>query len=385
MGIGTTADQSAATSRPRLIFQSCRRRLWLFLAVACSLCLGWYLAGACLWQLATAAAAQGRLTLASSRVAWYQRLRPWDPQACVLAARWARRRGDSNSWSRIVDHCALRHPTAQLAVERELAYVHSGRLRPDDQAQLNRFHAAGTDPNDVFEAFALGYLARKNYPEAERILAAWEAQQPAAVDALYGRGILARERKDHERAAAHFESVLKRHPRHELANEALAGLLLEARRPGDALEHYLVVIRESPDAPVSRVGAARCLRHLEKWHAAQAMLGALPDQPDPRADVLEEDGLIALESGKYTDASGLLTKAQGVAPLNSDGRLGAALAFTIQGRTADAKVLVEQVARIQRLHCLFVDLVISNTLAPNDVGIREQLQNVAAELKREGS
>ena len=361
------------------------RRSWfgMVLTVALVGMVGELLAGQCVWWLAGRAASQGRLARAIQWAAWSQRLSPWDSDSDWLAARCARRRGDRDRWTAIVERRVLADPkSTQPVLERELLRVQSGQFDRDAQTQLKRLVMAGVDAGEVAEAFVLGYLVRQDAHQTDEVLAAWDKLQPNAVDVKFYRGVVSRQRGDIDQARGAFHSVLADCPQHELARESLAELLLELRLPGDALPHYLLAIRENPASIPARVGAARSLRNLGKWNAAEGMLKDFLSRPHPAPEVLQEAGQLALETGNYDLAESRLAEAAKLRTPSRSERLAHATAFALQGDHDEGKALFEQQARLESLNKRRRDLQVTSLLEPANAEARRQLESLANELRR---
>ena len=364
-----------------------RSRSWFGVVLTFALVglVGELLAGQCVWWLASRADSQGRLARAIRWADWSQRLSPWDADSDWLAARCARRRGDRDVWTALVERRAIADPKAtQPGLERELMRVQSGQFDRDAQAQLKRLVMAGVDAGDVAEAFVRGYLVRQDAQQADELLTAWSTLHPQAVDVKFYRGLASRLRGDSDRAREAFQSVLADCPQHELAREGLAELLLELRLPRDAWQHYRQVLRENPASIPARVGAAQSLRKLGLWTAAEAVLQDMLSRPHPAHEVLQEAGQLALETGHYDLAEARLTEAAQLrTPLRNE-RLAHATTRVLQGHHVEGKSLFQQQARLESLHKRRRDLQVTLVLEPANAPARRELESLASEPRPAG-
>ena len=384
MSVNGTNKRHEAGGEPR---RHKRRRSWfgVVLTIALAGIVGELLAGQCVWWLASRADSQGRLARAIRWADWSQRLSPWDADSDWLAARCARRRGDRDVWTALVERRAIADPKAtQPGLERELMRVQSGQFDRDAQAQLKRLLMAGVDARDVAEAFVRGYLVRQDAQQADEMLTAWSTLHPQAVDVKFYRGLVSRLRGDSDRAREAFQSVLADCPQHELAREGLAELLLERRLPRDAWQHYRQVLRENPASIPARVGAAQSLRKLGLWTAAEAVLQDMLSRPHPAPEVLQEAGQLALETGRYDLAEARLAEAARLrTPLRSE-RLAHATTRVLQGHHAEGKSLFQQQARLESHHKRRRDLQVTLALEPANVPARRELESLASEPRPAG-
>lgn len=357
------------------------RRLRLGLCLLGLLIFGWWGAGVVFLYVADRASEQGRVTKAEGWLRICQILRPWDLDVRVLMAQCARRRKDFDKWSRIMGPVPdKKSAPGKIGVEQELMRVQFGFLEPDTQAQLNRLLAAGAEANDAAEAFACGFLARHDLQQAELVLGAWDPRGKRATDARYYLAMLARSRGDLNDAKALLESIIEGSPRHEMAHTALGEILLGARRPTEALRHYLTILRDVPQAAGARIGVARCLRALGRWNAARDVVRAIADSDS--TGVAHELGEIALESGDYQSALSMLSNLD--SPTEShEHRLALATTMALTGRYVAAEELLKSDARHEKLRKQLRDLQIQFSLAPDDSQTQERLQNVKQEILRD--
>lgn len=364
-----------------------RRRSWFGVVLTLALVgmVAELLAGQCAWWLASRAESQGRLARAIQWAAWSQRLSPWDADSDWLAARCARRRGDRDVWTALVERRAIADPKATRPVfERELMRVQSGQFDRDAQPQLKRLVMAGVDAGDVAEAFVRGYLVRQNAQQADEVLTAWGMLHPQAVDVTFYRGMASRLRGDSDQAREAFQSVLADCPQHELARESLAELLLELRLSRDAWQHYRLAIRENSTSIPARVGAAQSLRKLGQWTAAEAMLNDMLTRPHPAPEVLQEAGQLALETGHYDLAEARLAEAAQLRTPPRTARLAHATACALQGHHDEGKSLLQQQARLESLNKRRRDLQVTTVLEPANAPARRELESLAIEQNRVG-
>jgi heat shock protein HtpX len=126
---------------------------------------------------------------------------------------------------------------------------------------------------------------------------------------------------DRERAVAEFERLWCDHPRFCLGGLTLSLLLLDADRPGRALDVARRVAERLPRDAGARLLEARALKRLERLEEAQhACDRALELEPhDGTCHAIE--AAIALEEGEFSRARELIDKALELAPGDSYGLL----------------------------------------------------------------
>lgn len=329
---------------------------------------------------------QGRLTRASKRIRWCQLLSPWDDSWNWLTARLARRRGDHEAWTALINRQSVRNPgSTKLKIERELMRIQSGAPGADSPIHVERLIMLGADASDIAEALFLGHISQQDPDQAQVALAWWDGLKSRQQDANVCRGLLARMREDEDLARETFESVLSVCPKHEMARLQLADLLLDVESPESALRHYLLAAQEAPLSVQVRVGTARCLRRLGNWDTAELILKQLRDVGPPAIEVLMESGQIALERGEYERAVSYLNAGLKLRPPTHDERTTLALIYSLQGHPADGLPFIQQNTRIESLHKQLRDLQVASLLEPENSNLHQKLQSLNDELRRAGT
>jgi tetratricopeptide (TPR) repeat protein len=119
---------------------------------------------------------------------------------------------------------------------------------------------------------------------------------------------------DREMAIAEFEQLYRENPRFFLGGLTLSLLLLDADRPGQALEIARAVVERLPRDAGAHLLEARALRQLERLDEAQeACERALALEP---ADGMSHAvaAAVALDSGEFSRARELIDKALELSP-----------------------------------------------------------------------
>jgi tetratricopeptide (TPR) repeat protein len=277
------------------------RNSWLRwpLLVVVSCLAAWLLGGMLVASRAQALWRARAIQAAGPWLTWAQRLRPWESQWIVLAARCAHVRNDAQSWQDLRDQ-AGNSPEWQL--EMRLVAIESGAIQADPQQQLNELLTAGAETDRLVEAFVLGYLRQGDAALARSVLLTWNRDAPHFS---YLQGRIADERQERSAAQAAYREALSRDPRHELARRALADALRQNQQFSEALPHYRYLIEAGGDAR-AWLGWADVARHLGD---PDASLAALEEHVAHAADktlareYCRQRGHLALEDGDYQGAS----------------------------------------------------------------------------------
>lgn len=343
--------------------RSGRRRLWIALVVLVPLlgAAGW---GAwAVWgpdPLREVHAALDRRDFHAADELLAKRLaeRPDDHDARLLAARSARRAGDS---ARAFDHLRAykEKAGADAAYELESRLL---RAQSGDAAELNRLfaeYAARPDAPLVMEAYLEGQLravasrgtGRSDADTEEAALAAveasmadllravdlWLAARPGRADQVQGRLWRARAllaANTHAEGVAALREAVALDPDHLEARFQLAlGTSLTA--PDQSRGHLEALLARYPDKPFIRLGLANTYRMLGRAPDARRLYEGLLAGPH-RTDALVELGLLDLDEGNVGDAEPRLRKALELAPNAPETNIAMSRCQQLAGRPDEA-------------------------------------------------
>jgi tetratricopeptide (TPR) repeat protein len=238
------------------------------------------------------------------------------------------------------------------AAEKDLQQILDREI-PDDEAE------------EIYEAFAKGYLSEFRLRDAKRCLDFWIDWRPQALLPRLLRAEIAGHVGDRARQMIEFQGVLSVAPDNFEAHVNIAELLLADNRVEEALAEYRWCLERRSDDPRAAVGMASCQRRWGNLAEARRLLDATlkPDlSNEQRSFVLNGLGQLALEGRDLEGAIELLSEAASLAPSDHSLRysLGTALARAGQeSRAAEelalAKNLEKQDTRLNELQTELVN------------------------------
>jgi tetratricopeptide (TPR) repeat protein len=289
-----------------------------------------------------------------------------DPAAIeLLRARINRRLGDLTAME---THLKLAvkfgAPAIRISQERMLATAQAGRLHEVEDALKRWLENPGEDGADLCDAYTNGLASQGRLTETELLLNAWESGFPLDPKPHVKRGRIAEHALAYEAAEAEYRAALKKNPEYPTALYALGRLLLDRKRPAEALPMFRRCAEVSSGAAVAaRVGEGSCLRSLGDVTLARQVLEAVVSSDENSLDKaylqigFRADGApAALELGKlesseqnYIAAEKWLRRAVTADPYDLDARYAWAVALRGIDRKQEAAAEFEHVSRVRKL------------------------------------
>ncbi len=301
---------------------------------------------------AEAEAAAGRREFASARdhLDRYLATTPTDRDAVLLAARVARRLGDSDSVStHLQRYSELGGDREVLELERMLTRIEDGN--PTGSGLVFQFCTDRPDHPSVPVALESLTVGMRKIGQPDRALVCGKewlrlAVTPADRAAAHvGRGLALAMKGLGAEAAQEYRQALAENPTDPEARFQLAEFLTRDE-PAEALALFRGLDADRPDRPEVRLGLAKSHRQLGNHAAAAAvidpLLAARPDDPD----VMTEAATLALDRGRASDAELLLRRAVEKAPDRRTPNVQLLRCLQERGMTAEADT---QRARLKQI------------------------------------
>lgn len=314
------------------------------------LCLRWVQAELDL-RAATEALDRRDLVTARARIEHCLRRRPTSALVHLLAARTARRGGDTVAAERYLTSAEqLGAAPEAIDLEKILTRAQVGDMAPVEQLLHNAVTQGHPESVLILEALAQGYLATFQMSAAVAALDRWLVLRPDQVQALLWRGLAYERLRRAQDALADYQRAYQVAPENQEAKLQLAELLIALHRPSEARQLFEQMLTTRHGTSAVQRGLATCLRELGDGVQAVHVLDALlvEDPSDYRA--LSERGKLALEAGKLAEAEPLLRQALAVAPYEYQTIYALVQCLQQRGQVDQAK---EWLARHDRLKADF--------------------------------
>jgi tetratricopeptide (TPR) repeat protein len=301
----------------------------------------------------------------------YLEARPKDTRARLLAARSARRLKLYDEAAEDLRRCREDGGDEEaIETEHALVAVQSGNPTP-----VPMLRARVAEKDDELALVILEVLIQydlDNYRlrDALQGFNLYLQRRPDDLHALIGRGSVWERFLSFAGAVTDYRRAVEVHPTSVEAHRRLAGALLVAGTPAEAVEQYRWLAANAPDDPTVKLGLAKCYRQLGSPEQAlpllTAVLASAPDQPE----ALWERGELEMDRNYPAGAEPWLRRAASNAPFDrrivfSFARCLRALGHTDEAGAADKRV-AEIGADLKRL-----DEIRTRVMStPDDVALR---------------
>jgi Flp pilus assembly protein TadD len=244
-----------------------------------------------------------------------RRLWPADRDACLLAARAARRDGDLDAAEeRLTDFRRLGGPTAAGTLEGDLLEAARGRVEavtPDLLRELDAHHPAS---EEILEALAVGCVRVYRLDRARFWVEELLARFPRNPVGRLLRAETFETLGQRERALEEMRRLVADFPASPEARRQLAALLVQAQDYEGAAGGYEELLRLQPGRVEDLVGLTRCLMRLGRTEDARRRVQELQERAADNSEALLECGRFALADLRPADAEALLRRAAELAP-----------------------------------------------------------------------
>jgi predicted Zn-dependent protease len=360
--------------------QGRRTSRWSLVAALLALIgLGGYFSGWHLWAFhhsRSARRALQRYDLPRARAHLSLCLEVWptSAQTHFLAARTARRAGDTEDAERHLNGASrLGWPEGAIDLERALLQAQRGELA---KVEANLLPISREDTDEaplVLEALAQGYLMTYRLAEALHCLDRLLTLEPDHPRALVWRGEVKERRNDLAEAIRSYGRAVELVPDDEAARLRLALALTRADRVGEAAGHFQVLLARQPGNAEVLLGLARCRRSQGRGTEAREFLDALLANHPDHVEGLCEKGKLALEDRQPDAAERLLRRACALAPFDRDANYNLVQCLLHLDKKDEARGLQARLDRITADLQRAADLTRKVAAAPMDPGLRHEI------------
>lgn len=310
------------------------------------------------WQAAQAALKDDRLAEAKDRLDFCLRVWPRSPEVHLLAARVARLSADSAAAEAYLNRCLELQGGATEAVQLEFLLVRLQGADADETmpALIDLVEKNHPQTPAILETLARYYMHRLRYKEAYACLSRWIEGYPDSAKPYHWRGWVLERLNNHKRAMQDYLQALELKPGLTRVRLRVAEMLLEEKRPLDALPHLEQLISQLPDSPEvqARLGQCRFLQG-QMEEARRLLEAAAPHLPKDPALLLHLAKL-ELQEGRVTEAEHWARRVLQLDSTDMEAHYTLASVLQFQGRSVEAAVELKEYERskalVERLNTL---------------------------------
>ena len=275
-------------------------------------------------------------------------LRPRHPPVWLVAARAARRDGDTTEARlHLARYRDLAGSTPEGRLERSLLDAQLGDIERDVYDLMAKADAGHPATEEILEALAVGSVHVYHFDKAgfwvHHLLARFPKNPVgrlirARMDDVLGK---------RERATAGCRELLADFPDHREARVLLAGLLFRAQQFEEAAELYDGLRREQPGDLRFLLGLVRCRVRMGRADLARPLVRELEEQFPDQSEALLEAGRFALADDRVAEAEQLLRRAVALAPNDHEVHYQLGLCLERAGKGEEARYHFDRFKQVE--------------------------------------
>jgi Tfp pilus assembly protein PilF len=301
-----------------------------------------------------------------SRAAWRQ-----SPEAAMAEARLARRANNLDKFALQLKQAQyLGAPAERIDREWWLASAQSGQLSAVKDKLGILMETAGEDGPQVCEAFALGYMRMRDFTSALALLNAWAADYPNDARPHAWIGSIHSELQANEPAEKAYREALRIDAANARAAQGLGTLLLNLKRPSDAIPYFEQSLLDPNVGPESSVGLASALQSLSNTAEATAVLKSALERFPNSHSILGAAADALIKEGDYAEAEKLLEPDIRAGSKRRELRYFYAIALRGLGKVEDAKPHFDYAAEANEKIANANRLIVEVSQRPQDTELR---------------
>jgi len=291
------------------------------------------------WQISSARTAllKGKPAAAVERMARAVAFAPNHAEAQYLLAVALRRAGHLDQVSAPLEAARkLGWSREDLELQSLLTLVQNGEIDTVD-ARLKAIMARGASDEaaeQIYEAYAIGYLKTYRLKEAWDCLNYWGTWQPKAIFPKFWRADICRRIDNAVAEEQEYRDILAIDPHHLESRVRLADVLKDSNRVQDAAREYELSLAQDSSRPEILIGLAECERRLGHVPRAVALLKQAMElklSATQRSTALTQSGQIDADEGNWRRAIEQLEEAVNLAPSEGSTLFALSQAYSAAG------------------------------------------------------
>jgi len=285
----------------------------------------------------------------------------------------------------------------RLEREQALASASLGRLTKDVEDQLNQWlQEPNAESGEIFDSYSNGLTTVSRFEHALEVLHLWEEHAPWEPVANYRIARVNEHFSQASEAEAQYRKAIEKDAKYQRAIYNLARVLLNQKRPEEALKYFQSCNSGAP-ALAAKTGMARCFKTLGESEKALSLLKEVlkssyedlvesyrsVDEIPERSVAASELGIIETELGDFTEARKHLEIALSLHPLDSIARYSYAIALRGLGlqKEAEENFAITRTARAALDQVPVLQAMLSKD--PHDTKSRIKLGRIVLEHESE--
>ena len=248
------------------------------------------------YRAATRALARHDLAAAQAELASCLKVWSRSTDTLLLAARTARRAGDFDQAESYLRDCRdLGGPEKAIDLEHKLLRVQRGYLSQVERPLVSMLNQNHPDTPLIAEVLTPAFLQTYQLDNVGHCIQCWLAHEPDSIEAWRYSAKLAEVVHNGDEVLACYRRLVELEPDNDETRLLLAGQLINAHRPQEALQEFEHVRPRVGDTPLVLGGIACCERELGHGDEARRLLERVLAEDPHNGMALGERGRLALQ------------------------------------------------------------------------------------------
>jgi tetratricopeptide (TPR) repeat protein len=297
------------------------------------------------WPAAQADVKEGRAAQARGKLAFCLFVWPNSTEVHLLAARAARLTGNFDEADAYLKRCIKleRGATEAIQLEYLLMRAQTGEEEEVTPALTNLVDNKHRETCCILETLAGAYMRHLRYGPAYTYLTRWIKEAPQSAKPYHWRGWVLERLNNSVEAMKDYDKALELDPDLVSVRLRVAEMLLENKKPLEALPHLERLRKQAPDRPdvLARLGQCRYLEGKLK-EARRLLEAAVQKLPNDPSLLLH---LAKLEQGERpprpAEAEKWLKRALKVDPADTEAQYMLVSSLRAQGREKEARAALK--------------------------------------------
>jgi tetratricopeptide (TPR) repeat protein len=283
-------------------------------------------------------------------------------------------------------------PEADIQRQQWLAIAQQGDVDAVRPLLLRALEQGSTDEqaDEIYEAFAKGYLATFRIPDAWMCVDFWLRWRPDAAQPRIMRACIYEQTDNRNEAIEDYRAVLAVLPHHQEARIRLARALYVRKRYDEALAEYQTCLASAPEDPDALLGVAQCLRRLGRDTEAKDYLDGVflvASTAYQQGMALAELGHLSLAQGNPREAMDFLMQALALIPGETLVYHGLGMAAARMGNRQQAEEFHARLRHVRDRFGRMNDIIDRLSKEPFNADLRCEAGEIVMEagLRKEGA
>jgi tetratricopeptide (TPR) repeat protein len=306
------------------------------------------------WTWAEVALSEDQPAEALDRLSLCLRIWPRSPEVHLLAARAALLSGDLDAAESHLNQCLRLQNGATEMVQLHFLLLRALSGEVDEVGSVLVGFVEDNHPQTplILEILSRAYMRRLHFKEAYACLTRWTEETLNLAKPFAWRGWVLERMDSLQDAIVDYRKALNLNPKLSWVRLRLAEMLLDDKKPVEALPHLEQLYRETPEKPEVQARLGQCRLFQGRQEEARRLLEAAAEKLPNDLALLVDLAKLELQTGRAAEAERWVRQSLEVDPFDMESEFILVSCLQGQGREAEAAAALEKYtkdkARVQR-------------------------------------